>query len=456
MKISEFRGFKQVFLFEFMTGVKKTSFKVFLAILCAIAFFPMPIKAILGNMKGDNNAADGTVQKSEIETVYVYNETDIPLDYDAFTRREEYTDVSFVTDAGMSYSDCVTWLKSASDHKDIVVKLEYDQEDGFDVDMVHSDKSGIKNDSLGSFQEDFSDFLREEVLRTSGVSSEEYDYMSKDIEVTVMKTNKEGAFVEDEGSISTDSYFWMLGGLMILFFLVNMAAGNVATSVATEKSSRVIEYLLTGTRPLALLSGKIAAKILETVVIAFASFSSFFMSQIVTTILVANTVVTEGASDNVIVVASIWETITISKLVIALVYFVLGLCLFSILAALAGASVSKFDELQEAYQTFTLILVVSVYTDLFLVIMMLISGDTQALMNFCSLCPLTGAFITPSLVLTGKISVWMGLVSLVLMIIAVLLVAVMAAAVYESMLLFQGKRLRGKDVIALMKKQVVA
>ena len=42
MNKSDFVGFKQVFLFEFMTGIKKKGFLSFLAVLCVMGFVTMP------------------------------------------------------------------------------------------------------------------------------------------------------------------------------------------------------------------------------------------------------------------------------------------------------------------------------------------------------------------------------------------------------------------------------
>ena len=75
MNKGDFRGFKQVFLFEFMTGIKKTSFKVFLLILCAMAFFVSPILILIGNMHGDKDSGNEKKKKSSIESVYVYDES---------------------------------------------------------------------------------------------------------------------------------------------------------------------------------------------------------------------------------------------------------------------------------------------------------------------------------------------------------------------------------------------
>ena len=454
MNKNDFRGFKQVFLFEFMTGVKKPGFIVLLAIICVMGLVTQPIMMIVGNLKDDK--ADENA-KSVIESVYVYDETGLSLDYGAFTASEKYSDVSFITDSSMAYSDAVESLKSNSDHKDIVVKTEYDTEKGFDVTILHSEKSGIKGSDLDKFEEDYSEFLRNEILKSLGVSDENYEYMSKAINISIMKPSKDGSFAEDSESLSLNDYFTMLGGLMAVFLIINMAAGNVSSSIATEKSSRVIEFLLTGTRPLALLSGKIAARLLETVITVAAGYSSFFMSQVICVLLTSTESASASASssDNVIMVSSFWETVTASKLLIAVLYFLAGLILFTVISALAGASVSKLDELQDALKFYSFLLLICLYSDLFLIMAMLNSGGLDAVMNFLALFPLTGAFMTPTLIITGKISTLLAVVALIILVITAAVTFVFAAAIYESMLLYQGKRLGVKDIITLMKKQVI-
>ncbi|WP_029233484.1 ABC transporter permease [Butyrivibrio sp. VCB2006] len=456
MNKSDFRGFKQVFIFEFLTGIKKTSFKIFIAVLCVMGFLTLPVMTIIGNIKSSDNGKDKTIEKSPIATVYVYDNSGVSVRYEELNKSEEYSEVLFVTDNSISYDDAIQNLKEDNHSNNIVVKTEYDSEDGFDITIVYAENSGIKSKDLDDFEEDFRKFYRDEMLGNLGVSEEDYKYLSKDINLSIMTMTKDGTFGEDPGRISMDDYFLMLGGLMVVFIFVNMAVGNVATSVATEKSSRVIEYLLTGTKPMALLSGKIAARLLESVITFFAVYSCHYLSQIVCLFLTAGNTVSDSASNNIIVVASIWETITFSKILVATLYFLGGLAIYAIIGAVTGASVSKLDELQEAYKFYSFVLVLCVYVDLFLVIMMLYAGGNAGIMNFCALFPLTGAFLTPALLLTGKISIVTGIIALIIMIITAAIVFVFAAAVYESMLLFQGKRLRLKDIIAIMKKQVVA
>lgn len=454
MNKNDFMGFKQVFLFEFMTGIQKPAFKFFLVVVCVIAFFGTPLMVIIGNSRGGNSDEEGFT-KSVIESAYVYDETGLSIDYSGLNKSDKYTDVSFITDNAMSYDDAIENLKQNPGRNDIVIKNEYDSNDRFYVTIVHSGKSSVKSSDLKSFEEDYTEFFRNDVLKNLGVSDEDYEYMSKGFEITVMKTAKDGSFVEDTSAITLEDYSTMLGGLFILFMLINLAAGNVSTSIATEKSSRVIEYLLTGTRPLALLSGKIVARLTETLITSLAAYSCYILSQIVTVFLLAGEISSEGASSNVVAVAGIWQSITLSKMIIAVLYFLAGLALFSIIGALAGASVSKLEELQDAYKLYSFVLVISVYIDMALIIMMLNSSGMDSFQTFCAMFPLTGPFLTPTLVLTGRISVMTGLIALIIILITAVATFILAAAVYESMLLYQGKRLTIKDVIALMKKQVV-
>ena len=451
---NDFKGFKQVFLFEFMTGVKKPAFVITLAIICIMGFVTSPIMTIVGNLR-DSGTDEKT--KTAIESVYVYDETGLSVDYEAFTASEKYSDVKFITDSAMTYDQAVEALSADSDRKAIVMKTEYDDKKGFGVTLLRSEKSGIKGSDLDTFQEDYSEFLRNEILKGLGVSDENYEYMSKAINITVMKPSKDGSFAEDSEILSLDDYFKLMGGLLAVFLLINMSAGNVSSSIATEKSSRVIEFLLTGTRPVALLSGKIAARLLETLITVVAAYSSIFLSQVISILLTPtdSASASTSTSDNVVMVSSFWETITASKIFVAVLYFLAGLAIFTIIGALAGASVSKIDELQDALKFYNLLLLLCLYADFFLIMYMFYNSGLEGVMKFFALFPLTGAFLTPALLLTGKLSTLLGVIALILLLIAAAATFIFASAVYESMLLYQGKRLKAKDIITLMKKQVV-
>ena len=361
MNKNDFRGFKQVFIFEFMTGIKKTAFKIYIAIICAIALLAMPIMVIIGNIKGEDEAKDSAPATSPIESVYIYDETGLSITYEGLNQQDKYADVDFITDSDMAYDDAVNSLKGNAGKNNLVLKTDYDSDKGFDVTIVTSKKSSISGQALQNFEDDFTSFYREEILKNLDISEEDFEYLSKDFNVTVLEQSKEGDFSEDTASLSQNDYFSLLGGMMALFMIINMAVGTISNSVATEKSSRVIEFLLTGTRPLALLSGKLVARLLETLITLFAGYSSYFLSQLICVFLMTGSATSSDGASTAIATASIWGSITISKLLIAVPYFLAGLALYSIIGALAGASVSKLDELQDALKLYSFLLMICLY-----------------------------------------------------------------------------------------------
>lgn len=60
---------------------------------------------------------------------------------------------------------------------------------------------------------------------------------------------------------------------------INMSGSQIALAIVTEKSTRVVEYLMINVRPMALIVGKIMAS-LTTVLIQFAAYGvSYLLSR---------------------------------------------------------------------------------------------------------------------------------------------------------------------------------
>ena len=133
MNKNDLRGFKQVFMFEFMTGVKKTGFKVFLAIICTLSFCYMPLMLIISNIKNSDDSGKNTQTISSIESVYIYDNSGLEIDFDSFIDNEVYKNVSFITDSEKSYDEAIDSFDKDTDIYSLIIKTEYDKQKGFDV-----------------------------------------------------------------------------------------------------------------------------------------------------------------------------------------------------------------------------------------------------------------------------------------------------------------------------------
>ena len=137
----------------------------------------------------------------------------------------------------------------------------------------------------------------------------------------------------------------------ILFFAVYFYGYSVSTSVSSEKTSRVMENLVTSTSPTKIVIGKTIAmglvglgQLVGLILVAVLSYKIFIPSDFdfISKIL-------SGLSIN------------ISDVLICLIYFILGYTVYAFLSAVTGATVSKAEDVQSASAPISLIAVISFY-----------------------------------------------------------------------------------------------
>jgi ABC-2 type transport system permease protein len=63
--------------------------------------------------------------------------------------------------------------------------------------------------------------------------------------------------------------------------------------------------------------------------------------------------------------------------------------------------------------------------------------------------PLTGAFITPIFLIIGKITLLEGVISELILIATAAVLFIMGGGVYEGMILYQGQRLKFRDIVKI-------
>lgn len=104
------------------------------------------------------------------------------------------------------------------------------------------------------------------------MDQEQLDFINQPVTSRVEHTTQEGEITpeEDGEGISMSEYYVLLAGIVIVLMIVNMGGGQIALSIVTEKSTKVVEYLMINVRPMALIVGKILAA-LTTVLIQFAA-----------------------------------------------------------------------------------------------------------------------------------------------------------------------------------------
>ena len=270
----------------------------------------------------------------------------------------------------------------------------------------------------------------------------------------------------DEWSVleSAINYIVPIVFSLILFIFIFAYGQTVAQSIATEKTSRVMELLLTSVRPLAVVIGKVLAMCLVSIAqflviaglgaVTFAATAPFGIGGDIMRIMENPAAQTGQDAEIAQALSGSFGTISPLTFVLILVIFVLGFLFYALIAALVGASVSRMEDLAQAMQPYSLIGVLGFYLAYFPVIFNAESFESGAASSnsmqlFSYYFPVSSPFSLPSALLLGTLSMGQVLAAVLILAVFVVLVAVIVARVYEMIILHNGSRLKFKDIISM-------
>ena len=162
-----------------------------------------------------------------------------------------------------------------------------------------------------------------------GLTEEELESITPNFEFSLEQTEDEKA----SGNI-----FVMMLMSIVLFYAIYFCAYQVSSSITTEKTSKIMETLVTSTSPRTIVLGK-------TIGIGFAGLLQLVL--IVGTALISAKVFLEPELlDDVLDMSNI----TVYLGIITIIYFILGYFTYALLYALTGSTVSKPEDINSANQ----------------------------------------------------------------------------------------------------------
>lgn len=222
---------------------------------------------------------------------------------------------------------------------------------------------------------------------------------------------------EQQGAASALVYVLLIA----IYMSVLMYANMIATEVAVEKSSRVMEILISSVSPIK----QMFAKILGVGLLG--------LTQII--IAIAAGVLALQTNSEVLSFIKHFHisSMAASTIGYAIVFFLLGYFLYATLAALLGSLVSRVEDIQQMVLPMTFLVVIG-----FMVSMYGMNQPDAAFVTVASYIP----FFTPMIMfmrygLLG-IPTWEVLVGIAIMIVSIIILAVMGARIYRGGVLMYG------------------
>ena len=278
------------------------------------------------------------------------------------------------------------------------------------------------------------------ILSDANLTEEQRTALAEPVRVeTVQITTAEGAgSIGDQGKTVEEQAlaFGLVYALIIVLFMGIMITGQlIATEITAEKSSRVMEILVTSVAPLTQMFGKIFGMFL----VGLLQIGIYAAVVVINVMLPHNQEMLKELDLNL-------SSVDPMLLVFAVIFYLLGYFLYSTLYAAVGSIVSRTEELGQAVVPLTMLSLAAFYIGIFG-----IQQPQSSFVEVTSFIPFFTPFVMFLRIGLTDPALWEVLLSLGLLLASILVLGWLSAKIYRTGVLMYGKRPSIKELAKAMK-----
>ena len=224
---------------------------------------------------------------------------------------------------------------------------------------------------------------------------------------------------------------------VVLIFITLVIYGMwVAAGVVAEKTSRVMELLISAASPAELVTGKVIGIGLA----GFVQYVAILLPALATLLLQDRIAVAVLGSSSGLDVSL--GALSAGLLVAYGSFWVLGFVLYALIYAAAGSLVSRAEDLQVLALPLSLIAIVG-----YIQAVMALTGGIGPLIRVASYVPFWSPFVMLTRLTIGRVEPWELVLSFGLLIATIPVVAVIAVRVYTAGVLLYGQRPGARQIV---------
>ena len=239
--------------------------------------------------------------------------------------------------------------------------------------------------------------------------------------------------VEMLGKDQIQNFFYTYIMIFALYMVILLYGQMVATNVASEKSSRAMEVLITSAKPTSMMFGKVLASCIAGLVQLIAIFGAA---------LVFYNLNKGYWGDNVIV-DSIFN-IPPELFAYMLVFFVLGFLIYAFLYGAVGSTASKLEDINTSVMPITMLFIIA----FFVVMFSMTSGNVDnAIIKVCSYIPFTSPMAMFTRICMSTVAWYEIAISIAILIGSTVGVGILSAKIYRVGVLMYGTAPKISNII---------
>ena len=405
------RDLKTVIEFSINDMIKRKSFIISTLIILALIVIGFNIPNII-SMFSDDAESSGESKILIVDSTNLFEGTLPSLNYMelGYNVQVANNEVSFEDIKNRIENNEINEAMIIEQKEDGTYKLRYIVENMTQVASVPEDLMNAINTLYTNLQ-----------ISKLGLTQEQIATLTPNFEFTIEQT--------EEQEVSGNLFVIMLLSI-VLFYAIYFCAYQVSSSITTEKTSKIMETLVTSTSPRTIVLGKTIGigivgliQICVIVAVALASAKAFLDPELLNTVLDMS-------------------MMTPYLAIMTIIYFILGYFAYALLYALTGSTVSKPEDIQSANTPVAILSVIGFYLSYFTMM-----NPTSELNRFAAIFPISSPFCMPFRIMMGIASTSEIILSIVILIVTILVIAQVAIKIYSSAILNYGTKMTFRDIV---------
>lgn len=440
---NNFRGWTSVYAFTLRQATKGIGFKLVTAIFTLIILGGF----ILMNVLVAKPDEESNSEPSPIKTVYVLDNSGLqPANYKEFISQlgnKRFENIEFVTVNGKS-SDEVIKIAAANSAETIAAIITK-RNSGYEIKAVIPENSKITKKHANSLLVPMSSAFGSSKMKQAGLTTEQLASVLKPAVVSYSEIGESTSEAARIIKVVAPMVFSFM-----LYFMLVLYGQNISKTVSTEKTSKLMDFLLISTHPYAMITGKVLA----ITSIALGQFLIWITGAIAGLYggnAIARSIYPQYENSAITIINflkdNIGETaLTVPALLLAVMVFCVGFLFYCVIAAVAGSMVSKPEDVASTQALFQVPVTIS-----WLVCYIAPVTDKAGLLTAVRYIPFTAPFSVPADLITGTIGLAEGIISLASLMVFSLLTVMLAARIYKGLVLYNGQRLSFKIIGNVLK-----
>ncbi len=441
MNKSLFHGWRDIFSFTFKQAVITKKFKsVTFGLAIALFIVGMAISVIMAFVQ----KKDAT-EVSPLQVVHVIDESNLQVLYlDGFleANKEKYPEVSFKMEQGTVEEVSQKIAKEAEPEtgsKDAVLHIS-ETEKGYLMSLYLPEGSAVSKDDGEDFLEKLTMVMEQSKLFSSNIPMEKLVLVMSSISTTILDAG------EDEKSVGEELVAILLPFVFVLFLfmMTNLYGMSIGNIVSVEKTSKLMEMMLTMTKPYGLIMGKIFATacvgILQIAIWVVGLVGGFFAGHVM-----AKEIIYPEYTNILLEVFELLKNqdgstaFSVSALIVSFLTICLGFLFYCVLAGTFASFADRAETVSTVMSYYLMIGMVGYIAGIMIPIQ-----ENEMLSTVCRIIPVTSAFMLPGDIIAGNITVAQSILYIAILLVTTIVLVIVTGKVYKNQLFYRGVGLKAR------------